>query len=402
MRSIGFGAPFRLAILCSHMFVLWAWTISALTINIPVECRHDIPTDDRNVRAGSLQWIPSLRQSIHNMSTARIVERHPWNSIARAPGHSSGSAARHGKAADLNTNQPQDEPLFRMPVRFIRAYAEGDDFEEANFHHHQAPLEVRRPRVALVLVDVWNLAFADHPLIRESGLFGEYNGGTSFPARCKRITLDKIKPALEAARAARITVVHAPSARIARRYPQCQSTLTDEDNDATTDRAEIFSQGEQTGDWPPDDFVRAWNEQRLDRTRHRDWLAAYARVKQVMDIPDAVKPSDTDQVVATGGQMHRLLKQQGVQILVYCGFAANWCVMDRPGAIRDMSARGYGCILLRDATAAIEHSETVEQQLNAKAVIDQVELRFGYSAATDDFIRACGNLTLSPDRQPLQ
>ena len=67
MRSIGFGAPFRLAILCSLMFVLWAWTISALTIKFPFDCLHDISTDDRNVRAGSLQWIPSLRQSIHNV-----------------------------------------------------------------------------------------------------------------------------------------------------------------------------------------------------------------------------------------------------------------------------------------------------------------------------------------------
>jgi len=57
--------------------------------------------------------------------------------------------------------------------------------------------------------------------------------------------------------------------------------------------------------------------------------------------------------------------------------------------VNTMAARGYGCILLRDATAAIEHSETVDRQLNAKAVVDQVELRFGYSALTDDFIRAC-------------
>ena len=67
-------------------------------------------------------------------------------------------------------------------------------------------------------------------------------------------------------------------------------------------------------------------------------------------------------------------------------------MMDRPGAIRDMAGRGYGSVLLRDATAAIEHAETVELELNAKAVVDQVELRFGYSALTDDFVRACEGL----------
>jgi len=283
----------------------------------------------------------------------------------------------------------QDDVAFRMPIRFIRAFADGDAFSEENFHHHQAPLEVPCSRVALVLVDVWNLAFGERPLIAEDGFFGEYNGGKSFPARAKSITLQRIKPALEAARQARLTVVHAPSAIIARRYPQCRSNLTGADRGATADRAEIFGHAERTQDWPPDDFVRAWNRQRLDRTRHRDWLSAYARVKQAMDIPDAVRPTDTDLVVATGDQMHRLLIGRGVHVLVYCGFAANWCIMDRPGAIRDMSARGYGCILLRDATAAIEHAETVEEQLSAKAVIDQIELRFGYSATTDDFIAAC-------------
>ena len=41
--------------------------------------------------------------------------------------------------------------------------------------------------------------------------------------------------------------------------------------------------------------------------------------------------------------MHGLFKTHGVKILFYCGFATNWCVMDRPAAIRDMAGRGYGC-----------------------------------------------------------
>ncbi|MCH2127833.1 MAG: cysteine hydrolase [Pirellulaceae bacterium] len=276
-----------------------------------------------------------------------------------------------------------------LKLQYIRAYAEGDDFTEANFQHEQVPFDLEPKCVALVLVDVWNLGFGQRPLIPEVGFFGEYNGGKSFPARANEITLDKIKPALDAARDAGLTVVHLPSEAIARRYLQCQATLNPDDLEVASDNAEIFGRAERRREWPPEDFVRDWNQQRLDRTRDNHWLAAYARVKQVMDIADAVKPDDTDLVVATGEQMHRLLKDRGVYVLVYCGFAANWCLMDRPGALRDMAARGYGCILLRDATAAIEHSETVDRQLNAKAVVDQVELRFGYSALTDDFIRAC-------------
>ena len=242
--------------------------------------------------------------------------------------------------------------------------------------------------MALVLVDVWNLGFGDQPLVAEEGFFGEYNGGRSFPARARRITLERIQPALAAARAAGLTVVHAPSSLVAQRYPQCQATMLDSDTDAA-DRAEIFGAAGEEADWPPEDFVRQWHEQRLDRSRDRAWLESYARVKQEMDIAEAVRPIDSDLVIAGGDQLHRLLAERGVTILVYCGFAANWCMMDRPGAIRDMAGRGYGSVLLRDATAAIEHAETVELELNAKAVVDQVELRFGYSALTDDFVRAC-------------
>ncbi len=53
-----------------------------------------------------------------------------------------------------------------------------------------------------------------------------------------------------------------------------------------------------------------------------------------------------------------------------------------------MSARGYGCILLRDATAGIEYGETVDGLLGTRAAVDQVELRFGYSALTKHFIDA--------------
>ena len=106
----------------------------------------------------------------------------------------------------VSTLRPKQRTL-RLPVQYIRAYAEGDQFVEENFHHRQAALEVPAAEVALVLVDVWNLGFGDQPLVAEEGFFGEYNGGRSFPARAQRITLERIQPALEAARAAGVECV---------------------------------------------------------------------------------------------------------------------------------------------------------------------------------------------------
>ena len=77
-----------------------------------------------------------------------------------------------------------------LKLQYIRAYAEGDDFTEANFQHEQVPFDLEPKCVALVLVDVWNLGFGQRPLIPEVGFFGEYNGGPwlrLYPApRCYR------------------------------------------------------------------------------------------------------------------------------------------------------------------------------------------------------------------------
>lgn len=108
-----------------------------------------------------------------------------------------------------------------------------------------------------------------------------------------------------------------------------------------------------------------------------------------------VSATDLGDVAATfsveldGDHMHGLFKTHGVKILFYCGFATNWCVMDRPAAIRDMAGRGYGCVLLCDATAGLEQSDTIDGLLNTRAFVDQIELRSGYSVLTDDFIAAC-------------
>lgn len=278
----------------------------------------------------------------------------------------------------------------RLPVRYIRLYpGEGEEFVEHSFRHREAPLSVDAREAAFVMLDVWNYGWGKTPLVPEDGFFGEYNAGKSFLKRARDVTLRKIKPALEAARSAGIHVVHAPTDFIARRYPQCRATLSEDAGEAGMFLVDVHSGPPEASDWPPPDFVKAWNEERLDRTRNAEWLEAYGRVKEVMDIPEPVQPEDHDLVIAGGDQLHRLMKERGVKVLFYCGFATNWCVMDKPGAIRDMSARGYGCVLLRDATAGIEYDETVDGLLATRAAVDQVELRFGYSALTEHFIDAC-------------
>ena len=72
-------------------------------------------------------------------------------------------------------------------------------------------------------------------------------------------------------------------------------------------------------------------------------------------IADPTKPELEGYVVATGGQLHRLLKDQ----------------------------RGYNLILVRDCTTGIENSYTID---------DFSVTKFSVMQTSDDFINACKSL----------
>ena len=86
--------------------------------------------------------------------------------------------------------------------------------------------------------------------------------------------------------------------------------------------------------------------------------------------------------------MRRLMEERGIKVLFYCGFATNMCLIDKPDAIRDLHGRGYMHIVIRDATTGIENAETVKELSITRAMIDQIEMLWGYSVTTDEFLSA--------------
>jgi ureidoacrylate peracid hydrolase len=75
---------------------------------------------------------------------------------------------------------------------------------------------------------------------------------------------------------------------------------------------------------------------------------------------------------------------------VVVGFAANACVL---GTLTDPLYRNYRIILLRDCTAAMEYRDTLEDQTITRYVIRHVEAFLGYTATSEGFIRACGQIS---------
>jgi nicotinamidase-related amidase len=97
---------------------------------------------------------------------------------------------------------------------------------------------------------------------------------------------------------------------------------------------------------------------------------------------------DGDLVISSGAMMHRLMRERGIKVLFYCGFATNMCLIDKPGAVRDMHGRGYMPIFLGDATAGTENAETLEGLWVNHVFLDQIEMLWGYTITTDEFLKA--------------
>lgn len=252
---------------------------------------------------------------------------------------------------------------------------------ESNFHHYTQMMTFAPGEVAFVMVDLWNTGFGPEPL-SHLGWEAEYNAGKSFCDRAGEIEVERILPMLSACRDRGITVVHAPTRDIAVKHRQWEELATEEEK-----HPPVAPPG--TADWPPQEWVSACREEHMNLFRTEEWITNYYQhVRPNQDIPAPLQPVDGDLVISSGDMLHRLLAQRRIRVLFYCGFATNMCLIDKPGAIRDMATRGYLPILMRDATTGTENAETVDGLWITRVMVDQIEMLWGYSITTREFLEA--------------
>jgi nicotinamidase-related amidase len=245
--------------------------------------------------------------------------------------------------------------LLHLPCRYYRVYTDAAvPCVEANFRPVERRLAIPIGQAALVLVDVWNTHYV-----------------ASWLARARGITRARIVPALEAARRAGLAVIHAPSPPVAGRYGQSAAPAT-------------------PPDWPPQEFRKRTGEyhpfSRHDEPRLREALARY---ETELDIDPVARPLPGEPVIAAGSDLQALLTERRILHLFYTGFATNWCILHRDYGMIAMAGRGYNLILLRDATTGIEFHDTVETAAATEMTLREIEAKWGWTAATDDFIAAC-------------
>ena len=72
-----------------------------------------------------------------------------------------------------------------------------------------------------------------------------------------------------------------------------------------------------------------------------------------------------------------MLRDAGIQTLIYLGYFSNMCVIQRSIGMLEMKRRGFNTILVRDASAAKETDATAADEWCHKGAIQLIEVNGG-------------------------
>jgi len=253
----------------------------------------------------------------------------------------------------------------KLPVRFYRAVpiSRPQGLVEETWSLDTA-------KTAFVELHCWNIGCPGAIPAPED--FWVFMGSPQNHELMWRVVTEEIAPALRAARRIGMPVVHVQPESIGSRYPHLQPPLPP---------APPLSSGPSRAPVSDDAARRA---QRVHGEGYMQWEGW-----PQLDIASPVKPMAGETLVVTTEQFDDWLRSKGITTLIYAGFATNLCIIDSPAAMRAMTNLGYRCVLLREATAAVEFPDTLAERVHTRAAVQYIEAWVGYSASARDFVRAC-------------
>ncbi|MFC1714602.1 hypothetical protein ACFL6S_13125 [Candidatus Poribacteria bacterium] len=271
--------------------------------------------------------------------------------------------------------------ILKLPIRYYqiaRLYGPGMKASgEEGFHKRL--LEKPPEQIGLVSVHCWNLGeqSGPYPIGTDAHCPGE---AADWVPTAHEIIADHLKPALDAAREAGITIFHLAQHAYADRYPIYQEIAAD------PELRDPNPTGGIAGCVRPRSVEEMWNDEYGPDFPGPVWVTH----KDKFDIAESVCPLPDEPVLVNGWQLNGLCRRMDIDTLLYVGFMADLCLMNIPGAIREMAMKfKYRCIVLRECTTAYEFTDTYEGNWMTLAAIRLIESALGYSASSRDFITAC-------------
>jgi len=107
-----------------------------------------------------------------------------------------------------------------------------------------------------------------------------------------------------------------------------------------------------------------------------------------LDFPDPARPLGDEGVAENAQQLFALCKAQGINHLIYVGFAINWCLLMSPGGMIDMRRHGMICSTIPQAVTAVENKDSARRELAKELALWRVGMNFGFVYELEDVLDA--------------
>lgn len=264
------------------------------------------------------------------------------------------AALASGAASPLFAGSP---PALHIKPRYHRWHVDpGVEWLETNTGYATLDWKLPLSQTALVLVDVWQRHY-----LKDT------------EARTEAVIEKNLLPLLAACRSAGMKTIHAPSASVAKTHSNWMNLVGPSGMPA----------GE--ADWPPRQFQTLTGQYAVykrpfePREEERQNLPA-------LRFHSKVQPVGSEPVVASGEELHRYCKKEGILFLLFAGFNTNACILSRDYGTIQMSNRGYQVVLVRDCTTGMESAETQPTLAQTQGAILLLEMFGQYSITSAEVV----------------
>lgn len=256
-----------------------------------------------------------------------------------------------------NAKDGPEARILSVPPRYYRWHVDpGVEWLETNTDYANLNWNIPVAQAALVLVDVWQRHY-----IKDT------------EARAETIINKDLIPLIAACRRSGLQVIHAPSPEVAKSHANWVK-LAPPDEAAPKQDA-----------WPPIAFRNLSGLYKSYR-RPQEPREAERQSMPPLTFHPKITPVGKEAVVATGEELHRYCKQEGILFLFFAGFNTNACILSRDYGIPQMSNRGYQTILVRDCTTGMESKYTQAGLGQTAGAILLLEMFGQYSVASAEII----------------
>lgn len=234
--------------------------------------------------------------------------------------------------------------------------------------HEPITFTLSLSQTALMGMHCWNIGCPDGPAIDVNYCVGM--GWPQATQEAARIMSDVIRPSMDLARQVGMPVCHVETDWMSAHYPHIPTSKKE----------------------PESPNYSKEQQHILDRAHGKNYLpdSPLSNMKRA----EIVSPKNEEKLFFYSDTLDTYLKAQNITTLIYTGFATDMCVLNAEGGANPMLARGYRCILMRDATVGVETPDTFPDRLATRYGTHLFEWKIGYSTTFADFQQALSTHTI--------